>query len=145
MLTDSGILIILESTLYAALCVSLCSIAALVVQLFTLGNCQLYFDPASFQVNLKRHQCISFLLYITDEFVNFPSVKQQFARSCRVGVKDIALLVWAYMHIMQKHLALFYVGIAVFKVDFAKADGFHLGNSQNNNCFACDVYQHLLR
>lgn len=59
-------------------------------------------------------------------------MEQQFARSDRVMVHDVAVTVGTDVAVIEKNLAIFDAGIAVLEIDSPIAKGLHLGSPQNN-------------
>ena len=100
-----------------------------VVEFFTLAQAQLQFHPGAFEIQGEGDQGIPLLFEQPQEPVDFPPVHQQFAGAHRIFIENIPFFIRADVHLFDKDLAIFDIAPAVFQVDRAGPQGFHLGAS----------------
>ena len=87
----------LQGSLHFTFGVLLRQILTLVIILLAHGQGQLHFYQAMLEIQLQRHQGIALFLYLTNQLINFSSMKKQPPITQGVMVKNIAMVIGTNM------------------------------------------------
>ncbi len=104
--------------------------AALVIELLALAEPKLDFHAAVLEIQGEGNEGHAVLHNACVELHDLPLVHQKPARADRIFVKDVAVLIRAYMHAAHKKLAIFNRAEAVLQIDLPGPNGFDLGPGQ---------------
>ena len=99
---------------------------ALIVQLFTAAEADLDLYARAGKIEREGNQGKSFLRRQTVELQDLLFMHKETATAQGVAIKDISMLIGAYMHTDNEDFAILNVDIGIFKVDAACADAFDL-------------------
>ena len=105
---------------------------ALIPQLFSFGECEFHFHPAVLEVHARGNKGKSLLLGLTDQLADFVFMDQQFARTQRGMIEDVAVLVRTDVSIQQPELPVLDQAVGIFEVSEPGTDRFDLGAGQND-------------
>ena len=105
----------------------------LIVELLASGKTDLNFTPPALQVDLERNQCIALDLNGAGEFGNFRFVKQELPLAQRIAVEDIALLIRADIHSLDKGLSVVHAHIGFLDADLSLPDRLDLRAVKDNS------------
>ena len=108
----------------------------LVTLLLALGNSNFHLDLAALEIHEGWNQGEAFAVDEPDQTVYFAAVKQQFSRSCRIGIR-IAGSGGQGVNVAAKQpgLVVFQQDIAVRKLHASLAQRFHFPTLKRDACF----------
>ena len=104
----------------------------LVVELLALGQTDLQLGPGVFEVEGEGDQGVPVLLDLLVEPQDLPLVHQELPGTAGVLVEDIALLIGADVHAVDRQLPVLGDAVGVLQVHVAQADGLDLGARQGD-------------
>ena len=120
----------LDGPVDGALGVPLGGVGPLVVELFALAQAQLQLDPPVLEVEGQGNQGVALQFALLVQAANLALVGQEPPLPGGVGVEDVAVVVGGDVHPLDDQLAAVDVHPAVFQIDAAGPQAFHLGALQ---------------
>lgn len=118
---------IAAAPVHSSLCIALCDVAALIIELFALRYGELQLHLTVLQVQLGRDEAIAIGLRERAELTNLALVKKKLSFAKRIAIEDIALFIRADMHADDENFSVLDLGIGVLNIDFSHTNTLHLG------------------
>ena len=114
-----------QRPVHLPLCVFLGCGVPLVIELFALAQADLHLHPGAFEIQAQGDEGVAVLLDLGEEPLDLPLVHEQAAGAAGFAVEDVALLIGADVHSVERHLPVLDGAEGILQIHVAHANGLH--------------------
>ena len=111
-----------------------CNGVSLVIELFALRQSNVHLHIAAVEVYLQGNNRIPCRTHLMVPLANLRLMQQKPSGAKRVFIKDIPLLVWADVHVVDESLSILNLDVAFLQAALTHAQTFYLCPCQRNAC-----------
>ena len=106
-----------------------------VMLLLAFGQPEFNLRKTSFgEINAERNEREPLLLRLAEEFIDLLAMEEQFPRTERLMIHDVAVAIGTDVAMVKKRLAALYAGVTVLEIHPSLSKGFHLRTLEHNAC-----------